>query len=125
MKDNQITKSQLDSFGVLLQALNNITKRHNSNVIFFTYPIQTDSSINDAYTKLLNSYNFIYIDLSKYKEIEDTTGVPVYGFLNSKLGFGHLSNYGHQVYANILGKNLLPILSNRTYVDSFSKFQPK
>jgi hypothetical protein len=91
----------------MLKAFSNLAAKRNSKVFLFCYPIPDNLESNKALEIICEKTGITFLDISsELKSIEKSTKYPLQGFLNTKIGHGHLNPHGHQVLAEILYEEL-------------------
>ena len=86
-------------------------------IIFYhpSYILQPDGSIKnntdkwylDTFAKTCKNNNIFFIDMSEdFEKYYKTKHILPYGFINTKIGAGHLNKYGHEVIAKRLAKEI-------------------
>ncbi len=122
---NKLTTENKEYFAYLISILSHQIQIKHAKLILFTFPQENDIELVDFYKEVCRKNNATYLDLSKYKQLSDTTGYPIQGFFNSKLGYGHLNEYGNKVLAHVLDEELLPILSADNKINLSEKYMPQ
>lgn len=90
-------------------------------IIFYhpSYTLQQDGSIKnntdkwylESFEKACKNNNIIFIDTDQdFQELYKTKHILPYGFINTKVGVGHLNKYGHEVIAKRLAKEITNVL---------------
>jgi hypothetical protein len=83
-----------------------------------SYTLQSDGSIKnntdkwylDTFEKISKNNNIIFIDTDKdLVELYTTRHILPYGFINTRVGSGHLNKYGHEVIAKRLTQEILKL----------------
>lgn len=86
-------------------------------IIFYhpSYTLQSDGSIKnntdkwylEIFAKACKNNNIIFIDTDEdLVELYKTRHILPYGFINTRVGSGHLNKYGHEVIAKRLAKEI-------------------
>ena len=120
-KEQSENKDINSEYDVLLnKVLKKATKEIPSNItiIIFHHPsytLQPDGNIKnntdkrylEIFEKACKKNNIIFIDTDQdFQELYKTKHILPYGFINTKVGSGHLNKYGHEVIAKRLAKEI-------------------
>ena len=68
----------------------------------------TNNEYRDFFKQLCEKYNFIFVDMTEtFLEAYRTLHILPRGFKNTKIGYGHLNQYGHELIAKELYRTII------------------
>ena len=109
--NSQVSQANKDYFQYLLSLFTAEINKDSARLIMFTYPVERNKDLITFYVESCKKNNAVYLDLSKYSELFDSTKYPMQGFINTKLGFGHMNVNGNSMLAQSLDKEILTIMN--------------
>lgn len=108
------------SINKMLSYISEIANKYNTGIVIVYHPttslnedgtlIIENEDTNNIFNNLCESYGISYINMKDrfIKEYKDNHILP-YGFINTKVGIGHLNKYGHKMMADEIYKVIAEI----------------
>jgi hypothetical protein len=109
VKNQEVPEASKKKLGKILELFNTEAEKHGARVFLFCYPAIENSPAADlAIGNECRQAGIVYLDIKWDIQESEKNEKPMRGFINVKLGHGHLNNYGHKKLADALYKKLVP-----------------
>ena len=115
-----VSANNVALFDSLISFLDRKVQSHNAKLLVFAYPPAYEPSRDSVIEGVCRKHNIPYIDLSGDRQLIDTTGYPTRGFMNIKMGVGHLNSFGSKVLADALYLRLMPVILKYNSLDTLN-----